>query len=384
MCCHLQGLGPVNDCMTLLIFFLELHMASPNIASTVFGTTPNDSVVTADIYGNAPAKPTNNRQGRVDNQLLNAIAGGDNLGGSIFKSIADLYLGGQLTSKDLAIKNLSNSLGINVGALSHIEGELGDIVLRGSGFYDTGIGKVVDGLVTVTTGNSMSKSISGFRDLSVTINGAKAYIKNLKDVNSLTGLANLISTIGGDNAVIKALNLTEVASTIVNLNKVANAYRLPAVFDKLIKSVSSNSDAKNVAALVAAGTSTYGDLGLTNSILDHLSGSELLAARPTVITDTLSTFTANATYPTASIAAGQALINTLNRINPHWSQICVDVANDVWRDNLKVFQSFSDFARRCMLLTGQYQTQLMICNAYQSKTFYTLAKMYYPYIAITQ
>lgn len=353
-----------------------------NIAPTSFGTTPDDKAVVVDVYSTPPLIPTNNSPGTVDADAVNQGTGASDLGKNLLKQIAENYTkkGKPFGTRDERIASLGKNFDVSKGQLKTLSSKFLDSVLQMNGFYDTGIGKVVNGIVNVTTGNPLGKdAASGLRDLSVTVAGVKTYIKNLEDINSLTDLSNLIGSISGDNAFIKALNLTEIAATIKGVNDIAKEYSITGVIDKLMSDLD-NDDKRYVSALVISGTTSSIDITTIDTMLTYLSSSELLSANPNIIKMLLTGFTANATYPTASEDAATALLQRLNAINPHWFQVKVDA--DKWIDDLDVFTYCSSFARESFLLANLYKAPLAIASTYRGNSFLTLANRYYPFIGL--
>jgi len=186
-----------------------------NIAQTSFGSTPDDKAVVVDVYGTPPLQPVNNASGFTDETAINQVAGLNNLGTGILKNIAKNYIktGKPIDlsqwNKKAALDRVKKSLGVDRASLTTLGGKTLDAVLKGSGFYNTGIGKVVNGIANATTANAMNKkSLGGYRDLSVTVAGVKKFVKNVGDVESLSDLSKFLATATGDDAFIRASNLS--------------------------------------------------------------------------------------------------------------------------------------------------------------------------------
>lgn len=355
-----------------------------NIAPTSYGTTPDDKAVTVDIYNGPPKSPINNLPGLPDLNAMNQIGGVNALAKDLLKNITKNYMqtGKILNTKDFALKNVSSALGITKGGLQALGGKAIDVVLKGTGFYATGIGKVVDGIAKATTGNNLDKSVLGqYRDLSLMVGGVKKVIKNVKDVDSLTDLSTLIGKVSGDNAFIKALNLTEIAGVVKGVNDLAKEFNIPGAYDKLISKLD-NHDKKMVSALVLSGTTSFTDLSTIDSMLEHLTGSEILNANPNVVNIVVSDFGPTDEYPEASDEAALYLMERLNKISPHWYQ--VKAGGDKWIDDLTVFQSFSVFTRDSFLMGEHFKQQIACCSDYKQRNIVTLAKAFYPYIGLPE
>lgn len=356
-----------------------------NIAPTSYGSSPDNSAVTVDIYGTPPKTPTNNLPGLPDTRALGQIGGSNSMAKGLLKNLSKNYLetGRLLNDKDTALRNVSQALGINKGNLQAMGNRALSVVLTGTGFYSTGIGKVVDGIAKATTGNTLDKNIlGGYRNLSVMVGGVKKVIKDVKDVDSFTDLSNFIGKMSGDNEFIKALNLTEIAGVVKGVNDLARDLELPGVYDKLISKMS-DEDKKLVSALVVSGTTRFTDLSTIDSMLEHLTGSEILNANPNVINIVVSDFSPTAEFPTPSEEAALHLIQRLEKISPHWYQVKAGQA-DQWIDDLTVFQNFSVFTRDSFLMADRFKQQIACCQDYRSRNIVSLAKSFYPYIGLPE
>jgi hypothetical protein len=187
-----------------------------NIATTSFSSTPDNKAVTVDVYGSPPLTPTNNTPGKAPSDVLGQAAGINQQGANLLKELAKNYATtGKLFDSGKSIKAASDSLNISRGILREAGGNFLNSVFKGNGLYNTGIGRVVDGIAKSTTGNSLEKMVAGgFKDFSVSVNGVKKVIKNIKDVDSLTDLSSFLNGIAPDNPFLKAVNLTEIAGVI--------------------------------------------------------------------------------------------------------------------------------------------------------------------------
>lgn len=356
-----------------------------NIAPTSYGTTPDNKAVTVDIYNSPPKSPINNLPGLPDLAAMNQIGGVNALAKDLLKNITKNYMqtGKILNTKDFALKNVSSALGVTKGGLQALGGKALDVVLKGSGFYSTGIGKVVDGIAKATTGNTLDKSVLGqYRDLTLVVGGVRKVLKDVKDVDSLTDLSTLIGKVSGDNAFLKAVNLTEIAGVVKGVNELAKEFNIPGAYDKLISKLDKD-DKKLVSALVLSGTTTFTDLTTVDSMLEHLTGSEILNANPNVVNIIVSDFGPTDEYPEASEEAGLYLLERLEKINPNWYQVNAG-SPDKWVDDLGIFQSFSVFTRDCFLMAERFKHQIACCPDYRQRNIVSLAKSFYPYIGLPE
>lgn len=355
-----------------------------NIAPTSFGTTPDDKAVVVDIYGGPPKSPTNNIPGLPNIGALNQISGLNGMAAGLLKNITSGYIKTGKFSLDGvndAITSMSNNLKMNKGILKSLGGTTIDILLKGSGFYNTGIGKVVDGIAKVATKSPLESGVlSQYRDLTMLVGGVEKVIKNVKDVDSLTDLSKLIGSISGDNEYLKLFNLTEVAGVIKGVNDIAASFEIPGVFDKLISQMS-DSDKKRVSALVISGTTTLGSISTIDTMMEHMSGSELLSANPYVIKMMVNEYKGEGQFSTPSKEAADYLLERLNKITPNWYQVYTGKG---WVDDLSVFAEFNVFTRDSFLIGDYFKSQLAICGNYTPKSFQTLAREFYPYIGLPE
>lgn len=353
-----------------------------NIAPTSYGTTPDNSAVTVDVYNNPPKEPVNNIPGLPSLATLSQVGGVNEFSKGLLKNITKNYLetGKLFNDKDLALKNIGEALNVNKGYLQSLGGKTLDILLKGSGFYSTGIGKVVDGIAQAATGNQLDQTVLGkYRDLTVLVGGVKQVIKNVKDIDSITDLSNLIAGVSGDNEYLKVLNLTGIAGVVKGVNDLAREYNLPGIYDKLIDKLDDD-DKKRVSALVLAGTTSFKDLSTLDSMLKHLTGSEILNANPDIVNIVVSDYGPTDKYPQASKEAALHLHERLVQIDPHWHQVYVK--DDVWIDDLSVFQNLSAYARDSFLSADMYKHQIAICQSYRQNNIVQLARTFYPYIGL--
>ncbi len=359
-----------------------------NIAQTSFGSTPDDKAVVVDVYGTPPLKPINNAMGFTDENAVNQIAGLNNLGNTILKGIAKNYI---KTGKAIdlsqwdrkaALDRVKKSLGVDKASLTTLGGKTLDAVLKGSGFYNTGIGKVVNGIANATTANAMDKkSLGGYRDLSLTINGVRKFVKNVNDVESLSDLSKFLANATGDTAFIKAANLTEIAGTIKGINDLATEFKIPGVMDRLMADMNSE-DKRYVSAFIASGTTSITELNTLDTLLDNLTGSELINSNPDIVSVVLQNFQASDEFPVPSEEAATALETRLTRIHPNWWQI--SVGDNQWRDNLEVFKSLSVMARDSFLIANKYRSQIAVADIYTSRSFVACANSSYPFIGLSE
>lgn len=359
-----------------------------NIAKTTFSTSPDDKAVVVDVYGKPPLTPTNNAPGKPPTGLLGMLTPTTAIGkeaASLLKSMADNYTktGKVFKSPDEIIKNTADNLNISRGILREAGGNFLNSVFKFHGFYNTGIGKVVDGIARSTTGNSLEKmTASGFKDFSVTVNGVKKVIKNIEDVDSLTDLTKFLNGISPDNPFLKAVNLTEVAGVIKGVSDIAVAYNIPGAFDRLISSITDADDKKVVVGLVAAGTTNVKDLTTIDTMLDHLTGSEILSSNPDIIKLMVSGYQGGDTYSTPSSDAAMALKERLDRIDPHWFEY--RLSNDTWSNDLDIFAVFGPFTRDSFLSAGMFTAPIAVAGEYKARSFVTLARDNYPLIGLPE
>ena len=354
-----------------------------NIATTSFSSTPDNKAVTVDVYGSPPLTPTNNTPGKAPSDVLGQAAGINQQGANLLKDLAKNYATtGKLFDSGKAIKAASDSLNISRGILRSAGGNFLNSVLKGSGFYKTGIGKVVDGIAKSTTGNSLEKMVAGgFKDFSVTVNGVNKVIKNIKDVDSLTDLSKFLNGVAPDNPFLKAVNLTEIAGVIKGVAEVADAFNIPGALDRLISNLSDD-DKKVVTGLVLSGTTVIKDLTTIDTMLEHLTGSEILSSNPDIIKILVAGFRSSSEYPEPSVTAANALKARLDKITPHWHQY--HLSNDTWHDDLEVFVEFSLFAKNCFLAGDMYTASIAIAGEYKARNFVALANSFYPYIGLPE
>lgn len=354
-----------------------------NIATTSFSSTPDNKAVTVDVYGSPPLTPTNNTPGKAPSDVLGQAAGINQQGANLLKELAKNYATtGKLFDSGKAIKAASDSLNISRGILREAGGNFLNSVFKGNGLYNTGIGRVVDGIAKSTTGNSLEKMVAGgFKDFSVSVNGVKKVIKNIKDVDSLTDLSSFLNGIAPDNPFLKAVNLTEIAGVIKGVSDVATAFNIPGALDRLISNLD-DSDKKIVTGLVLSGTTVVKDLTTIDTMLEHLTGSEILSSNPDIIKILVAGFTSSSEYPEPSVDAANALKTRLDKITPHWYQY--HLSNDTWHDDLDVFAEFSPFAKNCFLAGDMYTAAIAIAGEYKARNFVTLANSFYPYIGLPE
>lgn len=355
-----------------------------NIATTSFNSTPDNKAVTVDVYSAPPLTPTNNAPSKTPTDVTGQAQNVNQFGADLLKQMAKNYAttGKVFNSQDKTLQNVSDAMNIKKGILREAGGNFLNSVLKGTGFYSTGIGKVVDGIAKATTGNTLEKmAAGGFKDFSVTVNGVNKVIKNIKDVDSLTDLSKFLNGIAPDNPFLKAVNLTEIAGVIKGVASVADAFNIPGAFDRLISNLS-DSDKKVVVGLVTASTTSLTDLSSIDTMLAHLSPSEILSSNPDIIKIILAGFNSSTEYPTASPAAATALKTRLDKIDPHWWQY--HLSNDKWSDNLEIFTEFSIFSKECFLSADMFTAQIAIAPDYKARNFVSLAKVFYPYIGLDE
>lgn len=357
-----------------------------NIAPTSFGTTPDDKAVVVDVYGTPPLQPANNVAGLVNDGALSQAQGLNNLGNTILKGIAKNYIktGKAIDlsqfNKTAALERVKKSLGVDKASLATLGGKTLDAVLKGSGFYNTEIGKVVNGIANATTGNNLDKkTLGGYRDLSVTINGVKKFVKDVRDVESLSDLSKFLGKATGDDAFIKAANLTEIAGTIKGINDLAVAFEIPGVMDRLMSDLD-NDDKRYVSAMIASGTTSIKTLDTMDTLLDNLTGSELVNSNPDIVSVLLQNYSPSTEFPEPSTDAAAALILRLEKIHDKWWQ--VNVGNNVWRDNLALFKNLSPMVRESFLMADMFKQQIAVADSYQVRPFQDIARSAYPFIGI--
>ena len=352
-----------------------------NIATTSFSATPDNKAVTVDIYGTPPLTPTNNTSGKAPYDVMGQASGISQQGSNLLKDLAKNYATtGKLFDAGKVMDNAAENLKMSRGILRAAGGNFLNSVIKGTGLYDTGIGKVVDGIAKSTTGNSLEKLVAGgFKDFSITIAGVNTVIKNIKDVDSLTDLSSFLNGIAPDNPFLKAVNLTEVAGVIKGVSEVATAYNIPGAFDRLISNLDDD-DKKAVVGLVLSGTTNLKDLSTIDTMLEHLTGSEILSSNPDIIKILVSDYNPTNAFPEATVAAAMELKTRLDKINPNWYQY--HLSNDTWHDDLDVFAEFSLYTKNCFLAADMFTSPIAIAGEYKARNFVDLANKFYPYIGL--
>lgn len=355
-----------------------------NIAPTSFGTQPDNTAVAVDVYGQPPLKPTNN----LPSVNIPGIAGNEKLlnsfGKDLLKGMAKNYIqtGRPIDLKSEAMQKLVGSFKISKGDLQALGGRTLDAVLKGTGFYNTGIGKVVDGIAKNVTGNPLdNKNYMGLRDLSVMVNGARKVIKNIEDldINSLTDLSNLIGSISGEKGFLQILNLTEVAGVLKGINDIAKAYQIPGVLDKLLEK-HSGEDRKRILALVASGNEKSIDISSVDTMLNYMTGSELLNSNPFMIEMLLAGYGPSEQFTEPSKEAADYLLIRLNKINPHWHE--KNIGGEKWVSYLPIFSHCSLFTRSSFIIADLYKPELALTGDYTGRTFVQHATRLYPFIGL--
>lgn len=354
-----------------------------NIATTSFSSTPDNKAVTVDIYSAPPLTPTNNTPGKAPYEVMGQASGIGQQGANLLKGIAENYAKtGKLFDAGKVINQVSDNLKMNRGLLRAAGGDFLNSVIKGYGLHNTGIGKVVDGIAKATTGKSFEKmAAGGFKDFSVSVNGVKKVIKNIKDVDSLTDLSSFLNGVAPDNPFLKAVNLTEVAGIVKGVSDIATAYSIPGAFDRLISNLDDD-DKKAVSGLVLSGTTTLKDLTTIDTMLEHLTGSEILSSNPDIIKILVASYAATNEFPEPSVEAAMALKARLDFISPNWHQY--HLSNDTWQDDLDVFVEFSLFTKNCFLAADLYTAPIAIAGEYKARNFIALANKFYPYIGLPE
>ena len=357
-----------------------------NFAKTAFGATADEKAVVVDIYATPPLKPVNTKPKNALG-IFGDFINPSGLSGGLIKQLTTNYIKtgrflefSKQGAIDGAIRGAAAMLGVPGGNLYDIGGATLNNVLKSQGFYGTDVGQLVQGISYSITGNTLEKNLAGgYKDVVVAVNDAQKLIKNVRDVENFSDLANVLSTITGDSSFVKVFDLTEAAGVIKGINDLSSGLQIPGVLDRLIEDMSGGNDdtAYYLSRVVATGVSTWGtDLTQVDTMLSNMTGAELLASNPLVLEQMVNTFTANETYPRASVEAANALLKRLEAIDPNWDK-CLNM--DLQLINRQdIFNHFSSFAKECFLLADLYKAQLAISPATVSKTFNECACSLYP------
>lgn len=379
-----------------------------SFAKTSFGTTPDDKAVVVDVYKEPPLTPVNTQVksmlGSVDGFLgsisnitgkysgiankylgaANKFVGKGSLGGGLVKELTTNYLqtGKLITlSKDGAIKGAAAALGIPNGDIYDVGTRTLNGVLKGTGFYASGIGELVNGISTSITGNSLDKNLmGGYKDVVKTVNNVHEFIEKVQDIDSFKDMATLLGTITGDEDYLKVFNLTEAAGVFKGLSDMATSLGITDSLDKLFNTVDNEVSRYHLSSLIASGTTNWDNLYTVDTLLDNLTGAELLNANPEVVLGILRGFDRTSEYPTASKEAADAVMERLVKIDPRWNEIMV--SDGTYKPDLDVFLACGDFMRECFIAGGYYLTELAIVPEIKQRTFTELANRDFEYIAI--
>jgi hypothetical protein len=353
-----------------------------NITPTSFSTGPDNKAVVVDVYKTPPLTPVNNQTGTVNSGVLDQVTGSNDLLLSSLQSLSKNYAktGTLVLDHDALSKSLATSFGVTAGSLKSVSANALNSVLKGTGFYDSGIGSVVNGIAQSATGNTLDQDfLGGLKTVSLAINGTKQIIKDIGDIDSLSEISGFLSGLVGNSEFAKIKSLTEIAGIVKGINDFAVQYEISGVIDQLLKDLDDD-DKSYTSALITSGLNTA-DANTVNSLLSYLTASQILAANPNIISLLVSGFSASTTYPDASAEAAAYLNTTLEKLDKNWHSVST---SNGFVSNLAIFKDFSAFAKASYIIAGDYKPELAIADGYTSKSIVALANEFYPYIGLTE
>ena len=349
-----------------------------NIASTTFGTTPDQGAVAVDIYGTPPQKPTNNIADVLigDAKKSTGIIGKGSFVSNILKEMGSTYSKtGNIRFND-AFEKVATISGISKGALQNVRGTAIDNILQTFGVYKSPLGNTIDGIVKAVGGDSLQKTVlGGSSAIKLIVNGVESNVKGLKDLANLQGLSDIIYGMTGNDEFLKMISTDETLMLFKGINDLAREFSIPGVMDQLITKFNDR-DKKTLIIGTASDKNALYDLSYVELLGDNASSSNILATNPNIIKDIVSAFKSTIEYPIATPELCQRLITALVKIDPYWDSH--QFGNKMVRD-LAVFKACSPFTNSCFAASGLYAVERASAPFYNPIDIPTLAKKTWPY-----
>lgn len=349
-----------------------------NIASTTFGTTPDQGAVAVDIYGSPPQKPTNTIADVLitDAKKSTGLIGSGSFVSKVLKEMGSTYSKtGSIGFKD-AFEKVAQVSGISKGALQNVRGTAIDNILQTFGVYKSPLGNTIDGIVKAAGGDSLQKTVlGGSSAIKLVVNGLEANVKGLKDLANLQGLSDIVYAMTGNKEFLEMISTDETLMLFKGINDIAREFSIPGVMDQLISKYNDR-DKKTLIIGSASDKNALYDLSYVELLGNNANSANILATNPNIIKDIVSSFKSTIEYPIATAELCNRLINALQKIDPHWDSYLF--GNRFVRD-LSVFKSCSPFTNSCFAAANLYAVERASASFYTTTDIPTLAKKTWPY-----
>ena len=327
------------------------------VANTTFETTPGAKIAVVDVYaGTVPIAPTNSEvtvPGALKALGLDKISSKGTT--ELFSSVTKVW---QDNSKSLSdvfkeIKNVTkDSKAFKENLTNAVLGDvLASVGYKGSG---SDIAKIIKGGANTT---SILNVIGNIDPGLKTVVGDVEKIIGSNDLDTATGVANMIGQLSGNADLLKILNISPKMSVVKGVIDVAMKLGLGHAADKLIDSMETREEQRQLRLFSCINAAMGSDLDFLTRVMDDekIGIGAILALYP----DILEVLFMNYKAPTLPMTRAQCdkLMNITERFDKKWMTYN---RNGIEIPSLRMFTSASDDAIKTLMFHPDARVPAML------------------------
>lgn len=353
------------------------------IANTVFGTGPDDTVATVDVYKEKSTDPQNLGITSIGKKAVQDVAAGISEATSP-ASILEVVTVGGLNAKDTKQAAL-DKLKASVGSLSGIKEKTLGPILGKLGYDPKAAALGPQGLVANLKASSADRAAAlisaqtGIGDVRVVVGDVEHIRKLTEHVDSAQDVVNLMNAVTGNSALGKISIIKNQMAVIGGVMSLATRLRIPEAIDAILGHLGSDKERREVTLDTLRQSIMNSDLYAIGKTLDFAGANGVLARVPDAIALLVAFYQLPAGVSSPNDAVRDQLINILNRIDPHWHEYKRDTT---YINNLTNFTYANDVCLSVLARSSTYTVPCMIAKTYPSVSILQKAKDYQPLAAI--
>lgn len=320
--------------MSMNLFFWSIIMAKPAIAKTSFATGINEKLAAVDVYGDVkPNVPVNNvkTDTTIDAKVSDAIKPADSLN-KLLSDKLKIFTDPTIKQKD-AIRQIQDIVANKTVFFNEAGKALLSDTLTNMG-YKGNIEDVTRIIDEKPSSKDLLNILSGSNDkIKVIVDGVE-HLRKIEDLDTATGVANLLGELTGNEELIKVVNLGPQLALLKTLSQAASVLRIPEIVKGVIDTLP---DGEEKTALTIQSCMDAAQGGNIDHIIEVIknpqtSGKVVLSAFPDIIKIILANIKLGDGDSSALVST--KLIGLLDAINPNWITIKRDGKDAIYMDNI--------------------------------------------------
>lgn len=344
-----------------LCLYSEYSLMAPRLSSTIFQSDSNTAVLVGDAYEIAQREERNSMYDSVKGIFGDAIDGlrtNTRSPRDLVSIIMDAKKG-NINRSDM----INRALGAMGTSLPNLLGKMG-------GTFKNKIGDMAGEMI----GDNAKKAVEVIFD-GIPLAMSTGSIEDTQD------LFEFLSELTGNTELAKLLNIEAESAIISGIASMLMTYGIPELVDYVIEDSRSEQIKFNAWSYISIDAVNGSDLKSINKVIDMIGLAAFLKNNPDAINMILSQFYLG-TYDTPNTwpAKRLELINTLKRIDPHWSEYN---RNGRWIPNLEPFQKASQPARDLFFIAEPERTSCLAAIPFPPRAPVEIIKELYPEALVT-